>query len=152
MDANMIANIETNYTKLSIEMCAIMDRITTQAEELAKFIKEQPSRKLLSDIKNDDIQDFESITVSLEEELSSPTLDKDKGIMECDKMPLILEGEFQDSSLVKNNELTIEEELSLKEMQIKKKHLELIVENVLVRIDKFNFPINSFTFGMEKNL
>ena len=38
--------------------------------------------------------------------------------MECDKVPLILEGDFQDPSLVEKNELAIEEESSLKEMQV----------------------------------
>ena len=56
-------------------------------------------------------------------------------------MPLILEGEFQVSSLIENNALASEEELVLKEMQIEKKHLELLVENVLVRVEDFNFPI-----------
>ena len=40
--------------------------------------------------------------------------------MECDKMPLVLEGEFQVLSLVEKNKLAIEEELSLKEMQVEK--------------------------------
>ena len=56
-------------------------------------------------------------------------------------MPLILEGEFQILSLIENNALASEEELVLKEMQIEKKHPELLVENVLVRVEDFNFPI-----------
>ena len=36
-------------------------------------------------------------------------------------------------------------------MQVEKKHLELIIENVLVEVEDFNFPINSLTFGMEEN-
>ena len=36
-------------------------------------------------------------------------------------------------------------------MQVEKKHLELIIENVLVGIEKFNFPIDSLTFGMEED-
>ena len=71
--------------------------------------------------------------------------------MECDKMPLVLEGEFQVPSLVEKNKLAIEEELSLKEMQVKKKHLERIIEHVLVGVEDFNFPIDSLTFGMEKD-
>ena len=37
----MIANIKTNFINISREMCAIMDRMTIQAEEIAKAIKEQ---------------------------------------------------------------------------------------------------------------
>ena len=37
MDAKMIANMATNSTNLSREMCDIMDKTTTQAEELAKI-------------------------------------------------------------------------------------------------------------------
>ena len=53
--------------------------------------------------------------------------------------------------MVENNELAIAEKLSLKEMQVEKKHLELIIENVLVEVEDFNFPINSLPFGMEGN-
>ena len=65
-----------------------MDRIAIQADELEKVLKEQSSRQLSSDIKNDDIRECENVTLSLEDELSTLTL-------ECDKVPLILEGEFQ---------------------------------------------------------
>ena len=58
MGAKMITDIDTNLTNLNIEMCVIMDRTTIQAEELAKIIKEQSSRQLLSDIKNDDIREL----------------------------------------------------------------------------------------------
>ena len=51
-------------------------------------------------------------------------------MMECDKMPLVLEGKLQVPTLVEKNELAIDEEPSLKEKQVEKKHLELIVENV----------------------
>ena len=93
MDTNMIAEMVTNKTNLSREMYAIMERTIIQAEELAKFLKEHSSRKLRRDIKNDDIWECKSITLSLEEELSSKTLDEDKNTMEHDKMSLILEGE-----------------------------------------------------------
>ena len=78
MDANMIANIDTNFTNLGREMLAIMDRMAIHVEETTKAIKEQYSRKLPSDIKNDDIWYCESVTLGLEEELSSPTLVEDK--------------------------------------------------------------------------
>ena len=66
-------------------------------------------------------------------------------------MPLILEGEFQVPSLVENNALASEEEPVLKEMQVEHKHYELLVEKVLVRVEDFNFPIDSLTFGMEED-
>ena len=78
--------------------------------------------------------------MSLEQELSSPTLDEDKGIIECDKMPLVLGGKFQVLSLVEKNEFAVAEEPSLKEMQVQKKYHELLVENVLVEVEEFNFP------------
>ena len=114
-------------------------------------MKEQSSKQLPSNIKNDDIRESKIISLSLEDELSSSTLNEDKIIMKYDKMSLILKGELQDLTLVKKNELVIDEELLLKEKQVEKKHLELIVENVLVEVEDFHFPINSLTFGMEEN-
>ena len=58
-------------------------------------------------------------------------------------MSLILEGELHDPTLVENNELAIEEESSLQEKQVEKEHPELIVENVLVGVEDFYFPIDS---------
>ena len=55
MDGNMIAKIGINNININKEMCAIMDRIAIQAEELEKVLKEQSSRQLPSDIKNDNI-------------------------------------------------------------------------------------------------
>ena len=63
MDADMIADMVTNSTNLSREMYAIMER----TEELEKSIKEQSSRELLNNTKNDDIRECESITLSLED-------------------------------------------------------------------------------------
>ena len=97
----------------------------------------------MSDIKNYDIRESESIFLSFEDELSSSTLDEDKITMKFDKMSLILEGEFPDPTLVEKTELAIDEELSFKDKQIEKKHLELIIENVLVRVEDFYFPIES---------
>ena len=151
MDAKMITDMVTNLKNLSKEMCSIMERTGIQVEELAKILKEQSSRQLLSKIQNNDIQKCESITLRLEDELSSLTSNEDKDIMECDKMPLVLEGEFQVPSLVEKNEFAIEEESSLKVMQVEKKHLEHIIENVLVGVKDFNFPIDPLTFGMEED-
>ena len=71
--------------------------------------------------------------------------------MKYDKMSLILEEELQDPTLVEKNEVDIDEELLLKVKQVEKKHPELIVENVLVGVEDFHFPIDSSTFGMEEN-
>ena len=42
----------------------------------------------------------------------------------------------------KKNELAIDEDPLLKEKQVEKQHLELIIENVLVGVEDFNFPIS----------
>ena len=151
MDANVIVDMNTNLKNLNREMYAIMERTTIQAQKLEKVIKEQSSRQLLSDIKNDDIQETESISLSLENDLSSSTLDEDKITMKYEKMSLILDRESQDPTLVEKNELVIEEELLLKENQVEKQHLELIMENVLVGVEDFYFPIESLTFGMKND-
>ena len=64
-------------------------------------------------------------------------------------MSLTLEGELHDRTLVENNELASKEEPSLQEKQVEKEHPEQIVENVLVEVEDFDFPIDSLTFGME---
>ena len=115
MDTTMIADMGTNAKDLNREMYAIMERTTRQVEESEKLQKEQCSRHLPSDTKNDDIQENENITLSLEDESSSPTLDEDKDIMECDKTTLVLEGELKNPTLVEKNELAIDEGSSLKE-------------------------------------
>ena len=146
MDASMIADMVTNLTNLSRKMYAIMERTTIQAEELAKKLKEQSSRQLLRDIKNDDIREGESITLSIEKELLSSTLDEEKITMEYDKMSLILEGEFQVLSFVENNERKVEPMLKTK--QVEKKYPKLIVENVLVEVeDRFSHRFFNFLHG-----
>ena len=96
-------------------MYAIMERTARQAEKLEKLQKEQSSRHLPSDTKNDDIQENENITLTVEDESSSPALDDHKDIMECDKMTLVLERELKNPTLVEKNELTVDEESSLKD-------------------------------------
>ena len=76
----------------------------------------------------------------------NPTLDEDKIIMEYDKLSLILEKEFQVPSLAKNDELAIEVEPMLKTMQVKDQHPWMKIENVLVGVEDFNFPIDFFYF------
>ena len=151
MDANMIADIGTNLKNLNKEMYAIMERMAIQAQELEKVIKEQSSRQLPSNTKNDDIRESESISLSLEDELSRSTLDEEKDIIESDKMPLVLEGELLVPSLVEKNDLAIVEELLLEEKKVEKKHLELIMENILVGVEDFYFSTKSLNFGMEKD-
>ena len=151
VDANMIANIDTNSKNFNREMYAIMERVATQANELEKLLKEQSPRQLLSNIKNDDIRESENVTLSLEDESSSPALDEDKGIMKCDKITLVLEEELQNPTLVEKNEIAIEEEPLLKEKQVEKQHPELIMENVLVGVEDFSFPIDSLIFLMEED-
>ena len=150
LDANMIANIDTNSKNFNREMYAIMERVATQADELEKLLKEQSPRKLPSDIKNDDIWESENVTLSLEDESLSLTLDEDKDIMECNKITLVLEEELQNPTLVEKNEFGIDEELLLKEKQVEKQHPELIMENFLVGVEDFSFPINSLIFSMEE--
>ena len=99
---------------------------------MEKSIKEQSSRQLPSNTKNDDIRENESISLSLEDVFSNLALDENKDIMECDKMPLVLEGELQEPTLVEKNELAINEEELLEEKQVKKQHPEFIIGKVLV--------------------
>ena len=139
----MIADMGTNSKDLNIEMYAIMERTVRQSEEWEKVIKEQSSRH--------DIRESESISLSLKDEFLNSTFDENKDIMECDQMSLVLEEELQEPTMVEKNELAINEELSLKEKQVEKKHLELIIEGVLVKVKDFNFPINYLTFGMEED-
>ena len=66
-------------------------------------------------------------------------------------MPSVLEGELQNLALVEKNEFVIDEESLLEEKQVEKQHPKLIMENVLVRVEDFYFPIESLTFGMVVN-
>ena len=149
IDATMIAGMGIISKDLNREMYAIMERTIRQVEKLEKVIKEQSSRQLSNDTKNDDIEEIESIPLSIENEFLNPTLDEDKNIMKCDKMPLVIERELQEPTLVEKNELAIDKEPSLKEKQVEKQHPELIMENVLVGVEDFYFPIEYLTFGME---
>ena len=75
---NMIANIDTNLTNFSRKMYAIMEITTIQAEESENFLREQSSRELPSNTKNDYMRECENISLSLEDELLNPTLNEDK--------------------------------------------------------------------------
>ena len=56
-------------------------------------------------------------------------------------MPLILEGEFQDPSLVENNELAIEEKPVLKMMQVEEQHPWMKIENALAGLTSSTSPL-----------
>ena len=66
-------------------------------------------------------------------------------------MPLVLEGELQNLTLVEMNELAIDEEPLLEKKRVEKQHLELIMKNFLVGVEDFYFPIESLTFGIYEN-
>ena len=151
MEATMIADMGTNAKDLNREMYAIMERKARQIEELEKLQNERSSRHLPSDTKNSDIQENENITLSLEDESSSSALDEDKHIMECDKTTLVLEEELKNPTLVEKNELAIGEEPPLKEKQVEKQHPKLTMENALIGVEDFYFPIESLTFDMEED-
>ena len=89
-------------------------------------MNEKSSWPLSNNIEDDDIWDFEIVTSRFEEKLSG----------------LILV-EYKD------NELFIEEEPILKKMQVEEKNQGIKVENVLVGVEKFNFPIDFMTWSME---
>ena len=141
MDANMIADMGTISKNLNREMYAIMERTARQTKELEEVINQRSSRQLPSDIKNDEKRGSESISLCLEDEFLNWTLDENQEIMECDKMPLVLEGELQTSKLVEKNELAIDKESLLGEKQVEKQHLKLIMKNVLVGVEDLYFPI-----------
>ena len=96
--------------------------------QLAHALEEQYSRSFLSDIKDEDKR-------------------------ECNFVPLSFVEEFQDPTLVeeKNNELASEEELLVENRQVEEQHPWKTIENVLVGIDKFKFPIDFVTLGMEED-
>ena len=72
---------------------------------------------------------------------------------ECNFVPLSFEEEIQDLTLVeeKKNELANEKELLVEETQVEEQYPRKTIENVLVEIDKFNFPIDFVTLGMEED-
>ena len=50
----------------------------------------------------------------------------------------------------KNNECANEVELTMEKRKGEKQHQQTKFKNVLVKIDKFNFPIDCVTVGMEE--
>ena len=92
---------------------------------------------------------------ALEEQYSRtlPNNIKDEDIRECNFVPLSFEEEIQDPTLVeeKKNEHANEGELLVEERQVEEQHPWKTIENVLVGIDKFNFPIDFVTLGIEED-
>ena len=89
--------------------------------------------------------------MSLEDELLNSELKEDKDILDRDTITLMLEQEFHVPSLVMKNELAKEENLPWEERKVEEQHSWKQIDNVLVGIDKFNFPIDFLNFGMEVN-
>ena len=151
LDAKMMEDMNTNLTNLGREMGGMLDKIALHVEEITRAIKEKSSTQLPRNLKNDYTRESENATLSLEYELLNPTLKEDKDILDRDTLPLMLEQEFQVPSLVIKNELAKEEKLPWEERQVEEKHPWKTIDNVLVGIDKFNFPIDFLTFGMKVN-
>ena len=121
-----LSNKEANLSKIEFNFRTTMESLETQDGHLAMAMNEQSSWPLPNNIEDDDIWDFEIVPSRFEEKLSG----------------LILV-EYKD------NELVIEEEPILKKMQVEEKNQGIKVENVLVGVEKFNFPINFMTWSME---
>ena len=74
-----------------------------------------------------------------------------KDIIECNNMFLSIEEEITDPVVVeeKKNEYANEVELKMERRKDEEQHQQTKFENVLVGIDKFNFPIDLVTSGKE---
>ena len=107
---------------------ALMKNIENPIVQLAHALEEQHFRTLPSDIKDEDIRECNFVPLSFKEEIQEPTLVEEK-----------------------KNELPNEIELLVEKRQVEEHHPQTIIENVLVGIDKFNFPINFVTLGMEED-
>ena len=106
---------------------AHMTNIENPIVQLAHTLEEQYSRTLPSDIKDEDNRECNFVPMSFEE-IQEPILVKEK-----------------------KNELTNEKELLVEKRQVEEHHPLTIIQNVLVRIDKCNFPIDFVTLGMEED-
>ena len=76
-----------------------------------------------------------------------------KDIRECNSMLLRIKEETTNSAVVeeKNNEYANEEELTLEMRKGEELHQQIKFQNVLIGIDKFNFPIDLVTLGREED-
>ena len=107
---------------------ALVKNIENPIVKLAHALEEQHFRTLPSDIKDEDIRECNFVPLSFKEEIQEPTLVEEK-----------------------KNELPNEEELLVEKRQVEEHHSQTMIENVLVWIDKFNFPIDFMTLGMEED-
>ena len=107
---------------------ALMTNLENPIGQLAHALEEQYSRPLPSDMKDEDKR-------------------------ECNFVPLSFKEEIQESTLVeeKKNELANEEEQLVEKRQVEEHHPRTTFENILFGIDKFNFPIDFVTLGMEED-
>ena len=117
-----LSNLEENHENIN----ATLKSLETQIRQLPLATNEKYSRPLLNDIEDDEIRECDIVPLSFEEELLGLTLVEEK-----------------------ENEFAIEEESLLKRMKVEKKHPEIIVENVLLGVEKINFPIDFVTWAME---
>ena len=105
-----------------------MTNIENPIGQLTHALEEQHSRTLPSDIKDEDKRECNFVPMSFKEEIQEPTLVEEK-----------------------KSELANEEELLVEERQVEEHHPRITIENVLARIEKFNFPIDFMTLGMEED-
>ena len=107
---------------------APMTNVENPIGRQAHASKEQYSRPLPSDIKDEDKRECDFEPLSFKEEIQEPTLVEEK-----------------------KNELDNEEEQLVEKRQVEEHHPRTTIENVLVGISKFNFPIDFVTLGMEED-
>ena len=96
--------------------------------QLAHALEEQHFRTLPSDMKDEDIRECKFVPLSFKEEIQEPALIKEK-----------------------KNEPAYEGELLMEKRQFEGHYPQTIIENVLVRIEKFTFPIDFVTLGLEED-
>ena len=107
---------------------ALVTNLENPTGQLAHALEEKHFRTLPSDIKDENIRECNFVPLSFKEEIQEPTLVEEK-----------------------KNELANEEELLVEKRQVEEHYRQTTIENVLVEIDKFNFPIDIVTLGMEED-
>ena len=105
-----------------------MTNLENPVGQLAYTLEEQHFRTLPSDVKDEDIRECNFVPLSFKEEIQEPTLVEEK-----------------------KNELANEEEQLVEKREVEEHHPWTIIDNVLVGIDKFNFPIDLVTLGIEED-
>ena len=113
------------------------DNATWEAKIIDKVTNEEA---LVTNLENPTGQ----LAHALEEQYSRPlpSAKKDEDIRECNFVPLVEE---------KKNDLANEEEQLVEERKVEEQNLWITIENVLVGIVMFNFPIDFVTLGMEED-